>query len=164
MSSPFEVQITIANLFQIEAFRRSVHEMIDDGTTFSLVLEPGYAPLYVKRYPLKKLHEDSGSLLAELEREAKRFVDEGMAPVLRTSPSYSMESGAVDALDYQQVVALAGKNQWWIARLAGRLHHEYYYLLHWVGEQAHAERVVSAMASFELIESEMSRAEKRVRF
>lgn len=157
MSSPFEVQLTIASLFQIEAFRRSNHEMIDDGATFSLVLESGYAPLYIKRYPLKELHEDSGSLLTELEGAAKRFVEKGMAPVLKTSPSYSLESGTVDALNYQQIVALAAKNQWWIARFAGKLHHRYYYLLHWVGEQPHAENIVSVMASFELIEQAVSR-------
>jgi hypothetical protein len=152
MGSPFEVKLTVASLFQIEAFRRSSHESIEDGATFSLVLQAGYSPLYIKKYPLRNLHEDSVSLLVELEGEAKRFVEEGMAPVLKTMPSYSLESGTVDALDYQQVVALAARNQWWIARLAGKLCHKYYYLLHWVGEQPHAEHVVAAMASFELIE------------
>jgi hypothetical protein len=156
MSSSFEIQLSVANLFRIGAFRCSAHEMIDDGSTFSLVLESGDAPIYVKRYPLKQLHEGSALLLAELEIEAKRFVDEGMTPVLKMSPSYSLESGTVGVLDYQQAVALAGKNQWWIARLAGKPHHMFYYLLHWVGEQAHAEKVVSAMASFELIEPVMS--------
>lgn len=155
MSSPFELQLTVANLFRIEAFRRSIHEMIDDGATFSLVLESGDAPIYIKRYPLKQLHKDSRSLFTELENEAKRFVDEGMAPVLKASPSYSLESGTIDALDYQQVVALAGKNQWWIARLVGKSHHGFYYLIHWTGEQTQAERVVSAMASFELLECKL---------
>src|SRR5687767_12623938 len=109
MSSQLEIQLTVANLFRIGAFRRSVHEMMDDGATFSLVLESSDASIYIKRYHLKEFHEDSNSLLTELENEAKRFVDEGMAPVLKISPSYSVESGAVGVLNYQQVVALVGK-------------------------------------------------------
>jgi hypothetical protein len=58
----------------------------------------------------------------------------------------------MEALDYQQVVALVGNTQWWIARLVGKIHHEFYYLLHWVGNQRDAEKIVSSIASFELIQ------------
>lgn len=151
MGSPFEVKLTVADRFRIEAFRYSRHEVIEEGKTFSLLLGSGYAPLYIKIYSLKKRHEDLRELLAELESEAKRFVGEGMTRALKSVPSYSLESGSVETLDYQQVVALVDENRWWIARLAGRLRHEHYYLLHWVGERSHAESVISAMASFELI-------------
>ena len=152
MNSPLEVQLSVENLFRIAAFRRSTHEIEDDGATFSLVLEPGDTPLYVRKYPLTKTHKNSASLLLELETSAKRFVDKGITPALKSSPNYSLESGRTEALDYQQVVALVGKNQWWIARLIGKIHHEFYYLLHWVGNQPDAEKIVSSIASFELIQ------------
>lgn len=150
MKSKFDIEIEIPGLLRIQAFRNSEHELTDDDTTFSLFLEPGDDPIYIKKYCLKKSHDNQNSLLAELAGEVKRFLAEGMVPALKLLPVYSTESGTSGALDYQQIVAIAGENRLWIARSTGKLECEYYFLLHWVGAPDRAEPVVAAITSFEV--------------
>lgn len=150
MALDFEIELEVASIFRLWAFRESIHGQEDDGETFVLRLHPGSQPVYIKQYPLTTSHVTNTSLLAELKDHATRFVRDGMTPVLKKEPRYSIEAGDVDQLKYQQVVAQVDPQRWWIARIVAHPAHEYFYLLHWVGPQREADEVVACMATFQL--------------
>jgi hypothetical protein len=153
MNIDLKNELTIGKSFSIcvpDGYESSV---LDGGETFQLTIQPGFEPLYVKRYQ-SALNLNDRDLQVQLDATTARFIKDAIAPVLKTEPKFSIQAGRVDKMKYAQGVVQVEHDSWWICRVIGKSEYPYYYLIHWIGKKSEVSIGIAVIASFTINEVE----------
>jgi hypothetical protein len=135
-------EVSMPGSFRLRVPEATKPELVDDGETLALPIKVGCEPIYLKRYSLDEPYDPNGS---SLEDEAKRFLEDGILPVVERIVGADVERGTVNDCDFAQLVVSVDASRWWIARLVSRPKLGHYFLLHCVGDK---DLMILAVAVF----------------